>query len=130
MATVTASGILVLIALLQLKHAICDGPLQTGRMVHEKGHYGQSGGIVHASIHGAGSLLVLLVFGVPAMAAAALALAESVLHYHIDFVKESMGRRNGWTIEKPVFWWALMGDQLMHQLTYLLIAFAVIRMAS
>ena len=59
-----------------------------------------------------------------------LAGAEAVVHYHIDFVKESMARRNGWTVDKPAFWWALMGDQMMHQLTYLAIAFAVIRMSS
>ena len=47
-----------------------------------------------------------------------------------DFVKETMARRNGWTQDKPVFWWAMMGDQMMHQLTYLAIAFAVIRISS
>jgi hypothetical protein len=41
-----------------------------------------------------------------------------------------MARRNGWTQDKPAFWWALMGDQLMHQLTYLAIAYVVIRISS
>jgi hypothetical protein len=126
MGSVSAYGILALLALLQVKHAIGDGPLQTSRMVHEKGFYGLRGGLLHAAVHGAGTLLALLVFGL----ALALAAAEAVVHYHVDFFKESLARRKGWTQDKPVFWWALMADQMIHQLTYLAIAFAVISLAS
>jgi len=130
MEPVSAYGILLLLALFQVKHAIGDGPLQTGRMVHEKGIYGMRGGLAHAGIHGAGTLIALLLFGLPLLPALALGLAEAVVHYHVDFTKEALARRNGWTQDKPVFWWALMGDQMMHQLTYIAIAFAVIRFAS
>lgn len=126
MGSVSAYGILALLALLQVKHAIGDGPLQTSRMVHEKGFYGLRGGLLHAAVHDAGTLLALLVFGL----ALALAAAEAVVHYHVDFFKESLARRKGWTQDKPVFWWALMADQMIHQLTYLAIAFAVISLAS
>ena len=126
MGSVSAYGILALLALLQVKHAIGDGPLQTSRMVHEKGFYGLRGGLLHATVHDAGTLLALLVFGL----ALALAAAEAVVHYHVDFFKESLARRKGWTQDKPVFWWALMADQMIHQLTYLAIAFAVISLAS
>jgi hypothetical protein len=71
METASPEGILLLLVLFQVKHALADGPLQTVRMVREKGVYG-----------------------------------------------------------KPVFWWALMAGQLMHQLTYLLLACAVIRFVS
>jgi len=130
METISPEGILLLLVLFQIKHALGDGPLQTTRMVKEKGFYGQPGGFLHAGIHGVGSLLALLVFGMAALPALLLAAAEAVVHYHIDFVKESIARRNGWTQDKPAFWWALMGDQMMHQLTYLAIAYAVIRMSS
>ena len=39
-------------------------------------------------------------------------------------------RRNGWTPDGPRFWWAFMTDQLLHQLTYLAMAFAIIRLTS
>lgn len=130
METISPEGILLLLVLFQIKHALGDGPLQTTRMVKEKGFYGQPGGFLHAGIHGVGSLLALLVFGMAALPALLLAAAEAVVHYHIDFVKESIARRNGWTQDKPAFWWALMGDQMMHQLTYLAIAYAAIRIAS
>jgi hypothetical protein len=126
METITPQGVLLLLALFQIKHALGDGPLQTIGMVKEKGFYGQPGGLYHAGIHGLGSLIALLVFGMAALPALLLATAEAALHYHIDFTKESMGRRNGWTQDKPTFWWALMGDQMMHQLTYLAIALVVI----
>lgn len=125
MQDISVPGILVLVALLQLKHAVCDGPLQTLWMIREKGHYGKPGGLAHAGIHGAGSLLVLLVFGMAALPAFALAAAETVIHYHIDFAKETLARRNDWTHDQSAFWWALMADQMFHQFTYLAMAFAV-----
>jgi hypothetical protein len=130
METITPQGILLLLALFQVKHALGDGPFQTIRMVKEKGFYGKPGGLQHAAIHGAGSFLALFLFGIPALPSLLLALADTVIHYHVDFIKESLVRLNGWTQDKPAFWWALMGDQLMHQLTYLVLAFTVLRMAS
>jgi hypothetical protein len=130
METISPEGILLLLVLFQVKHALGDGPLQTSRMVKEKGFYGQPGGLFHSGIHGVGSFLALFVFGLGMLPALLLGAAEAVVHYHIDYSKETLARRNGWTQDKPAFWWALMGDQMMHQLTYLAIAFAVIRISS
>jgi len=38
-----------------------------------------------------------------------------------------LNRRNGWSTQTPAFWWLMMGDQLIHQLTYLALAYAVIQ---
>ena len=130
MEAISPEGILLLLALFQVKHALGDGPLQTIRMVREKGVYGKVGGLYHAGIHGVGSLVALMVFGLAALPALLLAVLDAVIHYHVDFIKESILQRNGWTHDKPAFWWALMADQLTHQLTYLLLASAVIRIAS
>ena len=126
MESVSAAGILLLLALLQLKHALCDGPLQTAGMVKDKGRYGERAGIVHAGLHGAGSFLAVFLFGMAAIPALALAAADALIHYHVDFAKETMVRRNGWSHDSARFWWALMADQLLHQLTYLAMAFAII----
>jgi hypothetical protein len=125
MESVSPAGLLLLLALLQLKHALCDGPLQTSSMVAAKGRYGAPGGIVHAGLHGAGSLLALLASGMAALPVLALAAADAVIHYHTDFAKESVVRRAGWTPGVPYFWWAMTADQFVHQLTYLAMAFAV-----
>ncbi|MFN4142517.1 DUF3307 domain-containing protein [Aestuariivirga sp.] len=125
MESVSPAGLLLLLALLQLKHALCDGPLQTRRMVAAKGRYGSPGGLAHAGLHGAGSLLALLAFGMAALPVLVLAAADAVIHYHTDFAKESVVRRAGWTPENTYFWWAMTTDQLVHQLTYLAMALAV-----
>ena len=127
MAATSALGILGLVLLLQIKHAICDGPLQVGWMLRQKGQYGQPGGLAHAAIHAAGTLAVLLVFGVAAGAAAVLALIDGAIHYHIDFAKENIVRRSGWTPSAPYFWWALTADQMFHQITYTGLAAAVVQ---
>lgn len=119
-------SILLLLALLQVKHALCDGPLQFGSMLKEKGHYGEAGGLAHAGLHGFGTLVALIVFGMAALPSLALAAVDAVVHYHTDFAKETLVRRNGWSYDRPFFWWALMGDQMIHQLTYLALAAAVI----
>jgi NAD(P)H-hydrate repair Nnr-like enzyme with NAD(P)H-hydrate dehydratase domain len=119
---------LVLLLLLQVKHAVADGPLQTLTMLKDKGFYGRPGGIAHAGIHGAGTLAVLFACGMAAPIVMALAAADAILHYHIDFAKETMVRRLDWTNDKPVFWWALQADQLLHQFTYVAIASAAIAM--
>ena len=129
METPTALGILVLMFMLQAKHAVCDGPFQRLWMLKDKGFYGRTGGLVHAAIHGAGSLAVLVIFGIAAPLAAALAIADAVLHYHIDFIKETVVRQHRWAFDQPFFWWALTVDQMLHQFTYVALAAAVIFLA-
>ena len=126
MGSVSALDILFLLLLLQVKHAVCDGPLQTLWMLREKGFYGKPGGLAHAGIHGLGSLMAFIVFGMAALPSLALALADSVVHYHVDFTKETVVRRNRWSADKPYFWWALTADQMVHQFTYVALAAAVI----
>lgn len=125
MAAPAALSILGLVLLLQVKHAICDGPLQVGWMLRQKGHYGQPGGLAHSAIHGAGTFAVLLAFGVGAGLAAVLSLADAAIHYHVDYAKENIVRRSGWTPSAPYFWWALTADQMLHQITYTGLAAAV-----
>lgn len=126
METPAALGILVLLSLLQVKHAVCDGPLQRLWMLREKGFYGKAGGLAHAAIHGAGSLAALVLFDVAAPLAAGLAVADTVLHYHIDFAKETLVRQRRWAFDQAVFWWALTVDQMLHQFTYIAMAAVVI----
>jgi hypothetical protein len=111
---------LAAVAVLMFKHAVADFYLQTSYQYLNKGKYGHPGGIIHAGIHTALTPLVYLVL-VPGslLIAAALALGEFVLHYHIDWLKEQVTHRNGWTTSDRGFWCALGTDQLVHGLTYL-----------
>jgi hypothetical protein len=119
--------VLLIVAALQVKHFICDGPLQTRDMVQAKGHYGRPLGLLHAFIHAFGTLLVLAGFGIALPQAFLLSLLDFVIHYHVDFSKESVVRKAGWTPSQAQFWWALSADQTAHQLTYLLIAYLALK---
>ncbi len=120
------SLLLGLMLALQVKHFICDGPLQTRAMVEGKRVYGEPMGLLHAGIHLVGTLLVLVVFGLPLWFVAAFAGAEAILHYHIDFTKERIVKGAAWTFTDAYFWWAFTGDQVLHHMTYLAIAAAAI----
>ena len=127
METASLLHVLFLVAALQVKHFICDGPLQTRAMVESKGHYGRYLGLLHAFIHGAGTALVLAGFGFAASTMLLLGLLDFAIHYHVDFIKENVVRRAGWTPSQAQFWWALSADQMAHQLTYLLIAYSALK---
>ncbi|MGE0499555.1 MAG: DUF3307 domain-containing protein [Rhizobiaceae bacterium] len=106
----------VLVALLLVKHYVCDFLLQTPIQIRSKGIYGHPGGLLHAAIHVAGTALVAFPFMTAGMLAIAL-LAEFVIHYHLDWGKERVGR----LLAKPSgpgYWSLFGGDQLLHQLTY------------
>ena len=122
---------LAAVAVLMFKHAVADFYLQTAYQYLNKGTYGHPGGFIHAGIHVALTPLVYLVL-VPGslLIAGAIALGEFLLHYHIDWAKEQITRRNCWTTQNPGFWHALGTDQLLHGLTYLAIVALLIATAA
>lgn len=112
---------------LEIKHFIADYFLQPGWILAGKGDFRQPGGYVHAGIHAALSLAVLLIFGTPIELAALLFAAEFVVHYALDYAK--IHYSTGVHIDKdPRRFWALHGiDQLTHQLTYAAMIYIVLR---
>ncbi len=121
--------VLGLLLALQAKHFLCDGPLQSRAMIAAKGNYGAALGLVHAGLHGIGSLLVLWSFGLGIGWATGLGLAEALVHYHLDHGKERLVRAMGWSPRQRQFWWALGLDQALHQASYLAIAAAFAALA-
>lgn len=117
-----------LVALLQMKHVICDGPLQTLAMVRQKSHYLRPLGLVHAAIHGLATFAVLWSFGFGWQLMATAAVIESLLHYHIDYAKENVVKLGGWTPADGQFWWAMTFDQALHHFTYLAMGFLLFRL--
>jgi hypothetical protein len=112
---------------LEIKHYIADYFLQPGWILAGKGDVRQPGGYVHASIHAALSLLVLLAFGTPIGLAIALFAIEFIVHYALDYAKIHYSRGAPLATE-PRRFWALHGvDQLTHQLTYAAMIYTVLR---
>lgn len=115
---------LILITLLFTKHFIVDFPLQTRYQWSNKGTYGHGGGILHAWLHGMGTLLCFYWFA--PVAAWYLALADMVIHYHIDWAKMNLNAKLGWgPTTHEQFWWLLGLDQFLHALTYIMFVYTV-----
>lgn len=114
--------ILAAVAVLMAKHTVADFYLQTAYQYLNKGTYGHPGGLIHAGIHVALTPLVYFVLA-PASVLLALGVAagEFLVHYHTDWLKEQINRREGWTVNDHKFWSLLGTDQLVHGLTYLAI---------
>ena len=121
MITAQVTSALLVVAFLQLKHFICDGPLQTLAMVKSKSIYGAPLGILHSALHGLGTGLVFLIAAFSPIVAIGLAVLDFAIHYHVDFTKENIIKYFGWNTNNAPFWWALSADQTLHQLTYLLL---------
>lgn len=122
-----------LLALLFIKHFICDFPLQaTPWMYKNKGTYLHPGGIAHAFIHAAGTGMIVvacLIFAhvnpVTAQAIAMqMAVADGLIHYHIDWAKMNIGSHFDLQPNNSEWFWILLGfDQLLHAATYFGIAY-------
>ena len=112
---------------LEIKHFVADYLLQPGWMLAGKGNVLEFGGYAHAGIDAGMSLIILLLVGTPIGLALALFAAEFVLHYALDYAK--IHYSTGVHVEnRPARFWALHGvDQLLHQLTYVVMIYLVVR---
>ena len=111
-------NILLLMSALMLKHTIADYVLQTTWMIFDKSQYGKSGGIAHAGLHGVLTLIILLIFSVPFVYALILSVAESFIHYHIDYTKSTWMKKHKPDPNSQLYWTAHGIDQYLHYLTY------------
>jgi hypothetical protein len=118
------TAVLLLLALLQIKHWYIDFVNQTTEEVNSKGKYGDGPGIDHSAKHGIGTMVcVIIACGLPYIAfAAVLGFIDFVFHYHIDWTKMNFGNRD---ITTPAFWNHLGLDQMAHQLVYLGLAYLI-----
>lgn len=117
---------LLLMGLLLTKHLVVDFFLQGPYQYKNKGTFGHPGGILHASLHGLGTLVVFTLCGFGTLSIA-LALLDACSHYLIDYTKVQINRRAGWgPTTHEQFWWLLGIDQWAHQMIYILmVALAV-----
>jgi hypothetical protein len=110
--------IYVLLGLLFIKHWLIDFVFQTDSEVKNKGIYGNLAGLAHSIKHGAATGVIMLLFVYSPYDAVILGLFDSVLHYHIDWIKMRFGNRD---IATKAFWAQLGLDQLAHAFCYLIL---------
>lgn len=116
------AALLVVFTILQIKHFICDYPLQTHYQLNNKGIYGHPGGIIHSAIHAIATMTVFIVVTPTLALGAAIVVGEFLVHYHVDWAKDQFIRHKGYDVKRDQFWWAIGADQMVHQLTYVAIA--------
>jgi Protein of unknown function (DUF3307) len=116
------TALLVVFTILQIKHFICDYPLQTLYQLKNKGKYGHPGGILHSGLHVIGTLVAFIAVTPTLALGAAIVVGEFLVHYHTDWAKDNFIRHAGYTPTDHVFWIAIGADQLVHHLTYIVIA--------
>lgn len=117
----------VLLILLFVKHFYADFVNQPPYMYLNKGNWKHPGGYLHAFHHIGWTCLFLLPFVMTHILSFGtmilLLLAEFVIHYLMDFCKVNICKYKGYgpTTHEEWFWW-LGFDQLVHCLTYVMIA--------
>lgn len=106
-----------------VKHFICDFPLQAFPWLYRnKGIYMHPGGLVHAGLHGIGTLIVLAPF--IGSAAFLYAAIDTLTHYHIDWAKIKLSKKYDLKPERDEWFWIILGfDQLLHHITYIVIIY-------
>lgn len=120
---------LLLLLLLQIKHYYADFVIQTYAQTVRKGIYRDLCGISHSIDHVWTTSVALLIYSslvatVSAQLILFVALAEGIIHYHIDWIKVRFGTKD---LTKSLFWNQFGMDQLAHQITYLAMAYIVIQ---
>ena len=113
--------VLTIFALLA-KHYMIDFTLQTKDELQYKGVYGDGRGITHSLKHGAFTALYMI--AVNPLYAIYDGVFDSVMHYHIDWLKVRYGTKDQ---SDPKYWRQFGQDQLAHQICYLIIAVALIK---
>ena len=114
----TTTAIIAMLLCFQVKHFLADYLLQPGWILRGKGDLRLAGGYVHAALHAFGSLPAFLLVGLGSHQMAALAAAEFVIHYGIDFTKAGLSQRSRAGPDSRAYWALHGADQLVHQLTY------------
>lgn len=125
--------ILILLLIFQVKHFICDYPLQTKYMLGKMNKTNWKLPLLaHASVHAIVTFFIAywfldlhywldtLVF------ATLLALFDLTVHFTVDRLKASPDLGGKLKPEQPYFWWALGADQMLHHITHYVIIFIIV----
>ena len=116
----------ILLVLFQLKHFICDYPLQ-GKFMLGKFKEGYAFILplaAHAAVQASGTFLIVSCFNINLWWLAPL---DFILHFIVDRLKADKRLLGRWPPTQSYFWWVLGFDQLLHHLFDILYVFVIWR---
>lgn len=117
--------IIILLLAYQVKHFLCDYPLQTEYML---GKFKREGWILplstHAGIHALGTAIIAFLF-LPLQLLVFVVLLDFIAHFIIDRIKAHPDVGGQFKPDQPYFWWTLGADQMAHHLTHYFIIYLI-----
>ena len=117
--------LVLLLVMLQIKHFICDYPLQNAFMLQKANKDKWVLPLFsHSLVHSIGTFIVFVYFDIAF--AIYFAIADLILHFIVDRIKASPSIGNRWGIDKPQFWWALGLDQMAHHIINIIFVYILI----
>ena len=119
-------SVLILLSGFLVKHMIADYYLQYSWMIKDKGTYNARGGIAHSGLHALLTFILLYLFGFGYFWSLLMAVLDYLLHYHIDFVKSNLWKRNNYGPNDQMYWVIHGTDQFLHMMTYILIIYILL----
>ena len=110
--------LLVLLLVFQIKHFICDYPLQNTYMLGKMKSTGWVKPLAtHSAVHAWFTFLILLLVQPSnVLLYLLLPVADFILHFIVDRIKASPNLGGKFKPEQPYFWWALGADQMAHHI--------------
>lgn len=123
-----------ILTLLIIKHFVVDALLQTEYQYLNKGKFLHPGGLLHSWLHGFGTVICFYGSNLSVELLMILGSIDIIIHYIIDYTKTNITKYFKWSeyvnynfgdnylrINSNWFFIALVLDQCLHFLTYLLL---------
>jgi hypothetical protein len=113
------TSLLFLYLAFRAKQLTCDFLLSSWSARDKSKPFGQGGFralSLHAGIHAAGTLIVMMVFAPQFWW---LTLVDFIVHFSIDKCKALLNNKMGWTYKDNAYWRLFGVDQEAHNLTHL-----------
>lgn len=129
--------IFTLLVVFQIKHWLCDYPLQSQFMLKK---FQREGWVLpltfHAGVHAIFTSLICAVFlgdhytqvtdWLLVSTPLVLGLLDFTIHFTVDRVKAHPDWGGRYKMDNPKFWWSLGADQGVHHLTHYLIIYIMV----
>lgn len=116
-----------LLILFQIKHFLCDYPLQNAYMLGKFKKVGWELPLLsHSAVHAIGTSLISIIFTGDILLSYLLGMLDLVVHFVVDRLKAHPDIGGRYTQENPKFWWCLGADQMTHHLTHYLLIYFII----
>lgn len=123
------STVFILLILFQVKHFLCDYPLQTPYMLgkFKSGWDFLNPLVFHCEIHSLFTLAIAYYFTRDIGFSCGMSIFDFVIHFFMDRIKAGpkyLGRFKDMYDKK--FWWSLGLDQMVHHLTHYAIIYMIL----